>query len=104
VEPDEPLEIRGTTAAEIADSVRGLVDRGALAPGQVLPPVRTLAERLGVNRNTAVAAYRTLASSGVVVSRDAAGPASPSTRRRPRRASPAPMTCTIWAPATPTPA
>ena len=66
-------EITGDTAAEIADSVRGLVDRGHLPPGQSLPPVRALAERLGVNRNTAVAAYRTLARSGVVVSQGRAG-------------------------------
>lgn len=65
---DRDLEIRGATAAEIADSVRGLVDRGALAPGQSLPSVRALAEQLGINRNTAVAAYGHLARSGVVVS------------------------------------
>ncbi|HIZ99078.1 MAG TPA: aminotransferase class I/II-fold pyridoxal phosphate-dependent enzyme [Candidatus Janibacter merdipullorum] len=66
-------QISGSTAAEIADSVRGLVDRGHLSPGEALPPVRALAERLGVNRNTAVAAYRTLARSGVVVSQGRAG-------------------------------
>lgn len=66
-------QISGGTAAEIADSVRGLVERGHLAPGEVLPPVRALAEQLGVNRNTAVAAYRDLARSGVVVSQGRAG-------------------------------
>lgn len=65
--------ITGGTAAEIADSVRGLVERGRLSPGQALPPVRALAEDLGVNRNTAVAAYRTLARSGVVVAQGRAG-------------------------------
>lgn len=65
--------ITGGTAAEIADSVRGLVERGRLSPGEALPPVRSLAEQLGVNRNTAVAAYRTLARSGVVVSQGRAG-------------------------------
>ena len=65
--------ITGGTAAEIADSVRGLVERGHLSPGQTLPPVRTLAEQLGVNRNTAVAAYRALSRSGVVVSQGRAG-------------------------------
>ncbi|MGP9612671.1 MULTISPECIES: aminotransferase class I/II-fold pyridoxal phosphate-dependent enzyme [unclassified Brachybacterium] len=70
---DDELVISGGTAAEIADSVRALVDRGDLAPGQSLPPVRALAEQLGINRNTAVAAYRTLARSGVVVSLGRAG-------------------------------
>ncbi|WP_101845626.1 aminotransferase class I/II-fold pyridoxal phosphate-dependent enzyme [Zhihengliuella sp. ISTPL4] len=66
-------QIRGTTAAEIADSVRALRDRGALRPGEVLPPVRELAATLGVNRNTAVAAYRQLAQAGLVHSRGRAG-------------------------------
>ena len=65
--------ITGTTAAEIAGSVRGLRERGALRPGDALPPVRELATRLGVNRNTAVAAYRQLAQAGLVVSRGRAG-------------------------------
>lgn len=69
----EAALITGGTAAEIADSVRGLVERGHLSPGEVLPPVRALAEQLGVNRNTAVAAYRVLARSGVVVSQGRAG-------------------------------
>ncbi len=65
--------ISGTTAAEIADSVRGLVERGELVPGDLLPPVRALAERLGVNRNTAVAAYRKLARDGAVAAKGRAG-------------------------------
>jgi len=66
-------EITGTTASDIADSVRGLRDRGILRPGSTLPPVRELAARLGVNRNTAVAAYRQLAQAGLVISRGRAG-------------------------------
>ncbi|WP_435744958.1 aminotransferase class I/II-fold pyridoxal phosphate-dependent enzyme [Microbacterium sp. PMB16] len=66
-------EITGTTAADIADSVRGLRDRGILRAGSPLPPVRELAATLGVNRNTAVAAYRQLAQAGLVISRGRAG-------------------------------
>lgn len=73
VSTDDDLVISGGTAVEIADSVRALVDRGELAPGQSLPSVRALAEQLQVNRNTAVAAYRNLARSGVVVSQGRAG-------------------------------
>lgn len=65
--------ITGTTAAEIAESVRTLVDRGTLLPGTALPPVRTLAEHLGVNRNTAVAAYRLLSQAGVTSSHGRGG-------------------------------
>lgn len=66
-------QITGTTAADIADSVRDLRDRGVLGVGSPLPPVRELAATLGVNRNTAVAAYRQLAQAGLVVSRGRAG-------------------------------
>ncbi|MDQ0746983.1 DNA-binding transcriptional MocR family regulator [Streptomyces africanus] len=39
---------------------------GELSPGQLLPPMRELAERLGVNPNTVAAAYRTLRERGVI--------------------------------------
>ena len=61
------IDIEGRSAAEIADSLRTLIERGALRPGDALPPVRTLAEHLGVNRNTAVSAYRQLMNAGVVI-------------------------------------
>ena len=65
--------IRGESAAEIADSVRALIDRGRLAPGDALPPVRALAETLGLNRNTVVAAYRLLSQAGAVETLGRAG-------------------------------
>lgn len=70
---DTPPVIAGSTATDIAESVRGLVERGVLVPGDALPPVRTLAERLRVNRNTVVAAYRHLAQAGTVVTRGRGG-------------------------------
>ncbi|WP_426621372.1 aminotransferase class I/II-fold pyridoxal phosphate-dependent enzyme [Microbacterium sp. As-52] len=66
--PDrEDLEdgIVGSTAAEISESVRDLVERGAYAPGDQLPSVRSLAARLGVNRNTVLAAYRSLVTARI---------------------------------------
>lgn len=39
---------------------------GGLEPGQLLPPMRELAQRLGVNPNTVAAAYRTLRERGVI--------------------------------------
>ncbi|MEU2337337.1 aminotransferase class I/II-fold pyridoxal phosphate-dependent enzyme [Streptomyces sp. NPDC006654] len=59
-----PIEGRG--AAEIAASVERAVGAGALEPGQLLPPMRELASRLGVNPNTVAAAYRTLRERGVI--------------------------------------
>ncbi|WP_438855604.1 aminotransferase class I/II-fold pyridoxal phosphate-dependent enzyme [Agromyces sp. M3QZ16-3] len=67
------LEITGRSAADIAASVRALIERGALQPGDPLPPVRGLADELGINRNTAVAAYRQLTTAGVVVTRGRGG-------------------------------
>lgn len=76
--------ISGSTAGEIAESVRELAQRRALAPGDVLPSVRALAESLGVNRNTVVAAYRQLAQAGLVESRGRAGTRVAPTRRVPQ--------------------
>ena len=63
----------GGSASEIAASIRRRIERGDLDAGAVLPPVRALAERLGVNRNTVVAAYRQLAQAGLVASRGRGG-------------------------------
>jgi DNA-binding transcriptional MocR family regulator len=57
--------IGGSTAADISESVRDLVERGELAPGDHLPSVRALATRLGVNRNTVLAAYRSLVTARI---------------------------------------
>ena len=58
--------LSGRTAVEIAESVRELAERGLLSTGDTLPSVRALAEQLGINRNTVVAAYRQLAQAGIV--------------------------------------
>ncbi|HEY4558287.1 MAG TPA: GntR family transcriptional regulator, partial [Enteractinococcus sp.] len=65
--PDPVASITASTAAEIAEAIRDLVDTGKLAPGASLPPVRALAEQLSVNRNTVVAAYGLLVQAGVAV-------------------------------------
>ncbi|MGX1675024.1 aminotransferase class I/II-fold pyridoxal phosphate-dependent enzyme [Streptomyces sp. NPDC055400] len=58
--------IEGRRAAEIAASVERAVGGGDLQPGQLLPPMRELAQCLGVNPNTVAAAYRTLRERGVI--------------------------------------
>jgi DNA-binding transcriptional MocR family regulator len=58
--------IEGRRAAEIAASVERGVGSGDLEPGQPLPPMRELADRLEVNPNTVAAAYRTLRERGVI--------------------------------------
>ena len=44
MEHDVTLAITGRSAADIAASVRSLIERGALRPGDPLPPVRNLAD------------------------------------------------------------
>src|SRR5215212_6937923 len=60
-----PMRIGGTTAAGIATSVRDLVVAVGIGPGDALPPIRSLAADLGVNRNTVAAAYQLLVAAGV---------------------------------------
>ncbi|RAH27282.1 aminotransferase class I/II-fold pyridoxal phosphate-dependent enzyme [Pantoea agglomerans] len=55
------------TASEIFESVRQKVRTGRLMPGDALPPVRELAVRLGVHRNTVASAYKKLAAAGIAV-------------------------------------
>ncbi|QKV91283.1 aminotransferase class I/II-fold pyridoxal phosphate-dependent enzyme [Streptomyces sp. NA02950] len=74
--------IEGRRAAEIAASVERAVGTGELSPGQLLPPLRELAERLGVNPHTVAAAYRVLRERGVIETAGRRG-----SRVRPRPAS-----------------
>ncbi|NHF62787.1 MULTISPECIES: GntR family transcriptional regulator [Microcella] len=54
---------------QIRVQVRDAVASGALAPGAKLPPVRRLAEDLGLAVNTVARAYRELEADGVVETR-----------------------------------
>ncbi|MFF3416921.1 aminotransferase class I/II-fold pyridoxal phosphate-dependent enzyme [Streptomyces sp. NPDC002698] len=65
--------ISGTTAKGIAASVERGVTEGALEPGTALPPVRGLAERLGVSPGTVATAYKELRRRAIVVTRGRGG-------------------------------
>ena len=58
---------------QIVDGVRAAAIEGQIEPGHRLPPTRDLARTLGVNRNTVVAAYETLADEGWVRSHTGKG-------------------------------
>jgi GntR family transcriptional regulator len=58
---------------QIMRQVRYLAASGRLAPGDQLPPVRKLAEKLLINPNTVARAYRELESEGVLETRRGAG-------------------------------
>jgi DNA-binding transcriptional MocR family regulator len=72
-------QIAGSTAAEISASVESGIREGGLLPGAALPPVRVLADALGVSAGTVAKAYQTLRQRGVI---DTAG--RNGTRIRPR--------------------
>ena len=59
------MKITGHSAESIFDSIRDGIGKGRLPAGSVLPPVRELAEQLGVNRNTVAAAYKRLDAAGL---------------------------------------
>ncbi len=58
---------------QIVNQIKYLVGSGRLAPGEELPPIRVLAERLVINPNTVARAYRELEREGVVYKRRTAG-------------------------------
>ena len=58
---------------QVRDGIRAQVESGALAPGFRLPPVRSLAESLGLAANTVARAYKELEALGVVETRGRAG-------------------------------
>ncbi len=51
---------------QLVDQIRYAAASGALKTGEPLPPIRTLAEQLRVNRNTIAKAYAELESQGVI--------------------------------------
>src|SRR3954464_10268853 len=58
---------------QIVNQIKYLVSSGRLTPGEELPPIRTLAEKLVINPNTVARAYRELEGAGVVEKRRTAG-------------------------------
>ena len=58
---------------QVADLLAAAVERGEFVQGERLPPVRQVADELGVNFNTIARAYRLMAERGLVVSRQGQG-------------------------------
>jgi GntR family transcriptional regulator len=58
---------------QIVNQIKYLVASGRLKPGEELPPIRVLAERLLINPNTVARAYRELEMLGLVTKKRTAG-------------------------------
>jgi GntR family transcriptional regulator len=73
------MEIRITNSdgvpvyRQIVNQVKFMIASGRLRPGQELPGIRALAERLVINHNTVVHAYAELEKEGVIVCRHGSG-------------------------------
>ena len=59
--------------AQLRSRITAQVASGELAPGDQLPPVRRLAEQLGLAANTVAKAYRELEADGVLEGRGRSG-------------------------------
>lgn len=69
----QPIPPRQGAAKACADQLRDAILRGELAAGSRLPPERSLAETLGVNRATVRIALHELESAGLVAARQGSG-------------------------------
>ena len=69
VDPDARLPVY----RQIVSQLRRAIAVGEISPGDSLPPVRQLAEDVGVNFNTVAKAYRTLAAEGLVATHQGRG-------------------------------
>lgn len=58
---------------QVREGIRAQVESGDLSPGFRLPPVRALADSLGLAANTVARAYKDLEAQGVVETRGRAG-------------------------------
>ncbi len=58
---------------QVVDEIKGLIARGELVEGSALPPVRQVADDLGVNLNTIAFAYRQLQKEGLIKVKHGAG-------------------------------
>lgn len=69
----KPDQKGGTRVNSVMQTIRGQMASRALVPGERLPSIRQMAERLNVAKNTIVEAYDRLAADGVIASKRGSG-------------------------------
>ena len=58
---------------QIITQIKHMVASGRLSPGEIMPPIRVLAEQLLINPNTVARAYKELEAAGIFTSRQGSG-------------------------------
>jgi GntR family transcriptional regulator len=58
---------------QIVTQIKHMVASGRLTPGEIVPPIRVLAEQLLINPNTVARAYKELEAEGIFISRQGSG-------------------------------
>lgn len=64
---------RAPLSAQVRDALAARIERGSLAPGERVPPVRELAATLSLAPNTVAKAYRELTAAGLLIGRGRSG-------------------------------
>ena len=90
INPDSPIPLHDQLVTQLSLSIAA----GLLPQGHRLPSVRALSQRLGVHRNTVLAAYREMAELGLVVTQVGSGVRVADQRA----ATPRPCSCRVGAP------
>jgi GntR family transcriptional regulator / MocR family aminotransferase len=86
------LDGSGSLQSQLRRALRAAILDGRLGSGQLLPPTRVLAHKLGLSRNTVVLSYEQLAAEGMINSRRGAGSfVAPTAGLQTRRAGPSAM-------------
>ena len=70
---DNPDQKDGTRVNAVMQTIRGQLTSRVLVPGERLPSIRQMAERLNVAKNTIVEAYDRLAADGVLTAKRGSG-------------------------------
>ena len=58
---------------QLRDKISAAIIEGRIAPGTPMPSSRSLSERLGIARNTVMAAYESLQDDEFIISRERSG-------------------------------
>lgn len=73
METDIPRPRNGSRISTVIQTIQGQLNARLLVPGERLPSIRQMAERLGFSKTTVVEAYDRMAADGMIVSKRGSG-------------------------------